>query len=283
MQFHYNKELKQMLQGEQDTFHRNMSIQTRAKETVQAILAGEGSNSKKKSAAEQEEGSKVDHSQLPKNSTKFNIGESLHDGEQRRILQMLDDNKERFAYCMEDIEPFKGEPMEINLNTEKPIFRPPHKLRQVEWDFVQAQCEKLSTLGFIQRSTQSSYASATVVVRKRDEHGNYTDFRQCGDYRPLNMETTLNRYPLPRIEDIFNKMGGAKIFSKLDLRSGYHQMPLREEDRVKTAFWGANRMLWEWLVVPFGLKNVPPYFQRRMDQVLQGLDYCRCYIDDIVV
>ena len=109
------------------------------------MLAGEGSTSEKNSAIEHEEGSKVDHPQLPKNSTKFNIGESLHDGEQRRILQMLDDNKERFAYCMEDIEPFKGEPMEINLNTDKPIFRSPHKLGQVEWDFVQAQCEKLST------------------------------------------------------------------------------------------------------------------------------------------
>ena len=119
----------------------------------------------------------VDHPPLKKNSTKFNIGEILHDGEQRRILQMLDDNKERFAYCMEDIEPFKGEPMEIHLNTDKSIFRPPHKLGQVEWDFVQAQCEKLSTLGFIQRSTQSSYASPTVVVWKKDEHGNYTDFR----------------------------------------------------------------------------------------------------------
>ena len=78
-------------------------------------------------------------------------------------------------------------------------------------------------------------------------------------------------------------MGGAKILSKLDLRSGYHQMPLRVEDRVKTAFWGANRMLWEGLVVPFGPRNAPPYFQRRMDQVLQGLSYCRCYIDDIVI
>ena len=122
------------------------------------------------------------------------------------MLQALEDNGERFAYCMEDIEPFKGEPMEINLNTYKPIFRPPHKLGQVEWDFVRAQCEKLAALGFIQRSTQSNYASAIVVVRK-DEHGNYTDFRQCGDYRPLNMETTLDRYPLPGIEDIFNQMG----------------------------------------------------------------------------
>ena len=60
-------------------------------------------------------------------------------------------------------------------------------------------------------------------------------------------------------------------------------MPLREEDWCKTAFFGANRVLWEWLVAPFGLKNAPPYFQRRMDEVLRGLPFVRCYIDDIVV
>ena len=70
--------------------------------------------------------------------------------------------------------------MRIDLNTEKPIFRPPHKLGRVEWDFVEAQCKKLEGLVFIQRSTQSLYASAIVVVRKKDEEGNYTDFRQCG-------------------------------------------------------------------------------------------------------
>ena len=60
-------------------------------------------------------------------------------------------------------------------------------------------------------------------------------------------------------------------------------MPLRREDQAKTAFWGANRILWEWLVVPFGLKNAPPYFQRRMDEVLKDLPFCRCYIDDIII
>ena len=155
----------------------------------------------------------------------------------------------------------------------KPIFRPPHKLGQVELDFVEAQCSKLEKLGFIRRSPQSQYASATVVVRKKDEEGNYTDFRQCGDYRPLNQETPLDRYPLPGIEDIFNQMGGGTIFSKLDLQSGYHQMPLRQEDRAKTAFWGFNRIMWEWLVVPFGLKNPPPYFQRRMDHILRDIPF----------
>ena len=127
------------------------------------------------------------------------------------------------------------------------------------------------------------FASAIVVVRKKDEAGNYTDFRKCGDYRPLNQETTLDRYPLPGIEDIFNQMGGATVFLKLDVRSGYHQMPLRVEDRTKTAFWRANRILWEWLVVPFGLKNAPPYFQRRMDHILRDMRFCRCYIDDIIM
>ena len=214
---------------------------------------------------------------------KFNVGSGLTEEEKIKVLTMLEDNVDRFAFSMEDIEPFKGEPMMLELNSAKTIFRPPHKLGQVEWDFVEAQCNKLKDLGFIRQSKQSQYASATVVVRKKDEEGNYTDFRQCGDYRPINMETTLDRYPLPGIEDIFNKMGGATIFSKLDLRSGYHQMPLREEDWCKTAFWGANRVLWEWMVVPFGLKNAPAYFQRRMDEVLRGLPFVRCYIDDIVV
>ena len=81
---------------------------------------------------------------------------------------MLEDNKDRFAFNLEDIEPFKGEPLQINLNSDKPIFRPPHKQGQVEWDFVEARCKKLEALGFIQRLTQSMYVSATVVVRKKD-------------------------------------------------------------------------------------------------------------------
>ena len=121
------------------------------------------------------------------------------------------------------------------------------------------------------------------MVKKKDELGNYTDFRQCGDYRPFNQETTLDRHPLLGIEEIFNQMGGGTIFSKLDLRSDYHQMPLRPEDRKKTAFWGANRILWEWLVVPFGLKNALPYFQQRMDHILRDLKLCRCCIDDIII
>ena len=154
---------------------------------------------------------------------------------------------------------------------------------KTEWEFVGANCDKLAQQGLIRPSHQSRYATTIVVVRKRGENGAYTDLRQCGDYRPINSFTELDRYPLPAIEDIFQELQGATIFHKLDLRSGYHQIPLAEKDKCKTAFWGMSRKLWEWNVVPFGLKNAPPFFQRMMDRVLSRLPSARCYIDDIVV
>ena len=132
------------------------------------------------------------------------------------VLKTLLENNDRFAYSLEDLEQCNGPPMEVNC--EKDIFRPPHKLGEKEWKFVSEQCEKLEKLGFIRKSAQTKYASATMVVRKKDEEGNYTDYHKCGDYRPLNAKTNLDRYQLPLIESIFNDVKGAKIFSKLDLR-----------------------------------------------------------------
>ena len=97
---------------------------------------------------------------------KFNIKASLQEQAQLKVLAMLEANNDRFAFSMKDLEPSKfiGEPMRLDLDTYKPIFRPPHKLGQVELDFVEAQCAKLEGLGFIKRSTRSLYASTTVVV-----------------------------------------------------------------------------------------------------------------------
>ena len=104
---------------------------------------------------------------------KFNMGASLQKQDQLKVLAMLNANNNRFAFSMEDLEPtkFSGGPMRLELTSDKPIFRPPHKLGQVELDFVEAQCSKLEKLEFIGRSPQSQYASATVVVRKKDEEG----------------------------------------------------------------------------------------------------------------
>ena len=139
---------------------------------MQALLASEGSPRSTQNPrvlpAEGEGGSAPGPPQRDKGGGgKFQIGACLQEQDQLRVLAMLDNNSDRFAFSLEDIEPFTREPLRIHLNSDKPIFRPPHKLGRVEWDFVQAQCRKLEALGFIQRSTQSMYASATVVVRRR--------------------------------------------------------------------------------------------------------------------
>jgi hypothetical protein len=109
----------------------------------------------------------------------------------------------------------------------------------------------------------------------------------CGDYRPVNRKTKSDRYPIPTPEELFDGVEKARVFSTLDLRSGYHQLPLRFEDRVKTAFWGVDddgrNMLFHWKFLPFGLKNAPAEFQCIMDQVLKGLPFARCYIDDVII
>ena len=92
---------------------------------------------------------------------------------------------------------------------------------------------------------------------------------------------------MPTPEELFDAIGKARVFSMLDLRSGYHQLPLRVEDRVKTTFWGVddNRKdsLFHWKFLPFGLKNAPAEFQRVMDQVLKGLPFAWCSIDDVII
>ena len=96
---------------------------------------------------------------------------------------------------------------------------------------------KLEQQGLIRPSMRSKYAFAIVVVRKRDETRAYTDLRQCGDYRPLNLYTEFDRYTLPAIDDTFQELQGAVIFSKLDLKSRYHQILVAEQDKCKMAFW----------------------------------------------
>ena len=115
----------------------------------------------------------------------------------------------------------------------------------LKWEFAGKQCEELEKVGMIRPSKQKKYTSATVVARKKDEAGDYTCYRQCGDFRPINSHTPLDRYPLPRIDDIFGDMKDAKVFNKLDLREGYHQIPLAEKDKAKTAIWVPNRQLYE--------------------------------------
>jgi hypothetical protein len=100
--------------------------------------------------------------------------------------------------------------------------------------------------------------------------------------RPLNLVTTQDRYPMPIPRKLFNNIRDSNIFTIVDLRQGFNQIVLTMKERKKTTFHGNNK-LWEWLVMPFRLKNAHVFFQWIMDQVFEKVDFLKCYIDDILV
>ena len=132
--------------------------------------------------------------------------------------------------------------------------------------------------GFIQPSS-SSWGAPVLFVEKKDRSQ-----RLCIDYRSLNEVTIKNKYPLPRINDLFDQLEGACVFSKIDLRSGYFQLKIREQDIPKTPFTTRYR-LYEYTVMPFGLTNAPAYFMNMMNKVfMKFLDkFVVVFIDDILV
>lgn len=140
------------------------------------------------------------------------------------------------------------------------------------------QLQELLDKGFI-RPSSSPWGAPVLFVKKKDG-----SFIMCIDYRELNKLTVKNRYPLPRIDDLFDQLQGSCFYSKIDLRSGYHQLRVREEDIPKTEF-RTRYGHYEFQVMPFGLNNAPAVFMDLMNRVCKPyLDkYVIVFIDDILI
>ncbi|GKB14609.1 putative reverse transcriptase domain-containing protein [Tanacetum coccineum] len=151
-----------------------------------------------------------------------------------------------------------------------PIARTPYRLAPSEMQELSNQLQELTDRGFIRPST-SPWGAPVLFVKKKDG-----SFRMCIDYRELNKLTIKNRYPLPRIDDLFDQLQGSSVYSKIDLRSGYHQLRVREEDIPKTAF-RTRYGHYEFQVMPFGLTNAPAVFMDLMNRV------CKPYLDKFVI
>ena len=159
-----------------------------------------------------------------------------------------------------------------------PISIAPYRMSPVELAEVKTQVEDLLNKQFV-RPSVSPWGAPVLLVKKKDG-----SMRMCVDYRQLNKVTIKNKYPLPRIDDLMDQLKGAAVFSKIDLRSGYHQIRVKKEDIPKTAF-RTRYGHYEYLVMPFGVTNAPAIFMDYMNRIFyEYLDkFVVVFIDDILV
>ena len=151
-----------------------------------------------------------------------------------------------------------------------PILKRPYRMLVEELKELKKQLTELQEAGYI-RLSSSPWGAPVLFVQKKDGLQ-----RMCVDYRSLNDATIKNKYLLPRIDDLFDQMRGVRVFSKIDLRSGYHQIKIRPSDIPKTVF-STRYGLYEFTVMSFGLTNAPTYFMNLMNKVFME------YLDRFVV
>jgi hypothetical protein len=194
-------------------------------------------------------------------------------------IEVVREFEDVFPADLPGLPPARGIEFQIELVPgAKPIAKAPYRLAPSEMKEMMSQVQELLSKGFI-RPSSSPWGAPVLFVKKKDG-----SMRMCIDYRELNKVTVKNKYPLPRIDDLFDQLQGATYFSKIDLRSGYHQVQVREKDIPKTAF-RTRYGHYEFMVMPFGLTNAPAIFMDLMNRVCsQFLDRSVIvFIDDVLI
>lgn len=207
---------------------------------------------------------------------KLDIGGT--DDERTTLCALLAKHIDVFTDDDDDLGSTDKAKHEIKLVDDVPVTQPYRRIPPNQYKEVQEHISKLLKKGIIQES-ESSYASPVVVVRKSDG-----SIRLCVDYRKLKLKTKKDAFPLPRIDESFDALRGARYFSSIDLASGYHQVAVDESDRHKTAFTTPFG-LFEYLRMPMGVCNGPATFQRLMQATMNDLifEIMLVYLDDILV
>ena len=159
-----------------------------------------------------------------------------------------------------------------------PISMTPYRMAPVELQELRVQLQEFLDMGFIRPST-SPWGAPVLFAKKKDK-----TLRLCIDYRQLNRVTIKNRYPLPRIDDLFDQLRGARVYSKIDLRTGYHQLRVRETDISETAF-RTRYEHFEFTVMPFGMTNAPAAFMDLIHRVFQPFldQFVVVFVDDTLI
>ena len=206
---------------------------------------------------------------------------------------LCEEQHEAFSKNNQDIGKTQLIEMEIDTGGSVPLAQSPYTLPLKHYDWVRKEIETLEKAGVIERSL-SPWASPVIVVPKKSAPDEPPRRQLCIDYRRVNaLQQEIKRtdkstgcltlYPLPKIDEMFAKLGGAKIFSTIDLRSTYYHIGLTRESQAKSAFV-VPMGKWQFKRTPFGLSQAPAYFQLLIDQVLMGCgEFAMGYLDDIIV
>lgn len=220
---------------------------------------------------------------MPRNKTDLrledmNIGTKLSEIEIQSFNDLLSEYRDCFAFDLSELGKTDLTEMIIKLTDDTPVVYNPYRMSLKEKEQLSEIIEDLLENGII-RESSSSYASPVLLVSKKNGQK-----RLCVDYRALNRKTLKDKYPLPRIEDKLDCLGGNRFFTSLDLASGYYQVPVAEQSKQLTAFVTPDG-LYEYNRMPFGLANAPSVFQRAINSMLNGVgqNLVLAYMDDLLV
>lgn len=215
----------------------------------------------------------------PDSGLQFDFGQSPLSAEwKERIVQKLNSFSDVFSHHDLDFGHATRIKHHIKLKDETPFKQRARPIHPRDFEAVKKHLQTLLNAGII-RESESSFASPIVVVRKKNG-----DVRLCVDYRKLNMQTIKDAYALPNLEESFSALAGSQWFSVMDLKSGYYQVEMEEEDKPKTAFT-CPLGFWEFNRMPQGITNAPSTFQRLMERCMGDihLKEVLVFLDDLIV